>query len=125
MFLASEGARYINGQSILSDGGMNRSKARKDHVRNPCPHRHPRFDISARLVSGLEWGVRPVAIFSDEKWTWRYPPYAQGAISTCCLSFTWNGLPFFAVLIVSLRLLRKSGIQIFSWSCNQGSSRKS
>ena len=25
VFLASEGARYINGQSILSDGGMNRA----------------------------------------------------------------------------------------------------
>ncbi len=25
VFLASDGARYINGQSILSDGGMNRA----------------------------------------------------------------------------------------------------
>lgn len=25
VFLASEGARYINGQNILSDGGMNRA----------------------------------------------------------------------------------------------------
>jgi len=33
----------------------------EDHVRNPCPHRHPRFDISARLVSGLERGLHPVA----------------------------------------------------------------